>query len=103
MSHHADPAMAERTPDPASDGHVAPTAQAPIWNVFRRRDEKDLWCAVPCDRSVPGFLFSGEWTFSGIGGRNSDSNLVAPEARLAVQLNGFYLFMSFSQNAGLSS
>lgn len=69
------------------------------WNIFRRKDESDLWCAVPCDHSVPPFLFSGEWKYDGLEAAHNSifMKLKEPDARWAVQRNGFYLFMCFSR------
>lgn len=104
MSHDTAAAQAASSREPEEVGQASGSAHAPVWNVFRRRDDKDLWCAVPCDHAVPSFLFSGAWTFGGIEGRRSRfANLAVPEARMAVQLNGFYLFMSFSHHSGLTS
>ncbi len=63
---------------------------APAWNFFRLRDAPDLWCAVPIDRSLPGFLLSGAWGFGGHRIRPGGFRLDA--ALTAEGLNGFYLF-----------
>jgi hypothetical protein len=36
---------------------------ARCYNLFRRKLEEDLYCAVPEDRPVPGFV-AGEWEFA---------------------------------------
>ncbi len=76
-----------------------------LWNVFRRKHESGLCCAVPSDRSVPDFLFSGEWMFSGTGSSSGADtpNLQQPSAAWAADLNGFYLFMCFSARRRVAS
>lgn len=64
-----------------------------IWNMFRRREEGDIWCAVPADTAVPRFLFSGDWDFSGQHPeRRALPGFQRSVARQAVRMNGFYLF-----------
>ncbi|WP_237479671.1 hypothetical protein [Lichenibacterium dinghuense] len=64
-----------------------------IWNMFRRREEGDICCAVPADTAVPRFLFSGEWDF---GGQHAERQALPGFQRAiahqAVRMNGFYLF-----------
>ena len=63
------------------------------WNMFRRREERDIWCAVPADTAVPRFLFSGDWKFSGQQpDRPALPGFQRTVARQAVRMNGFYLF-----------
>jgi hypothetical protein len=99
------PIRGGRSSQTGPNGHAMTRAHHHGWNLFRRRHEVDLWCAVPSDHSVPGFLFSGEWGFGGVS-QLPDSEfrkLQDPEARWAVQWNGFYLFMCFSAASGLAS
>ena len=67
--------------------------EPPAWSLFRRRLERDLWCAIPADAAVPNFLFSGDWDF---GGQHRHPDRVrgfqAGPARQAIDMNGFYLF-----------
>ena len=64
-----------------------------VWNMFKRREEVDLWCAVPAEAAVPPFLFSGDWHF---GGRHSGPGPLPGFRRAvalhSVRMNGFYLF-----------
>lgn len=84
---------------------VAPALSAPVirfgrtYNVFRRKDAAELRCAVPEERTVPGFITDGAWEFAG---RIGDG--AAPprgfDARAAAQLaqwNGFYLFETWGR------
>src|SRR5215217_4549506 len=69
------------------------------YNLFRRPDVPDLYCAVPEDRVVPP-LIGGGWEYTG---RVKEGTTVAlgfrqDWARSGVQLNGFYFF--FSPRAG---
>lgn len=74
-------------------------------NVFRQKHEADLCCAVPSDRSIPDFLFSAEWMFSGTGSSSGADtpNLQQLSAAWAVDLNGFYSFMCFSARRRVAS
>ena len=64
-----------------------------VWNMFKRRMEGDLWCAVPAETAVPRFLFSGEWVY---GGQHPEPRPLPGFQRAiahqAVRMNGFYLF-----------
>lgn len=64
------------------------------YNLFRHKDGDGLCCAVPENRSVPGFLGGGRWTF---GGKLEDKasrplGFDRQAAVTAVRFNGFYLF-----------
>nr|WP_082504636.1 MULTISPECIES: hypothetical protein [unclassified Methylobacterium] len=69
--------------------------QAPhAYNVFRRKQQSALRCAVPQDQPVPTFLHGGDWEFGGtIKGHEPTPAGFRPEAASdAVRLNGFYLY-----------
>ena len=64
------------------------------YNLFRRKNQEELACAVPVDRTLPTFLTDALWEF---GGTTDDKpfcswvfNREAAEA--SVRYNGFYLF-----------
>ncbi|HZB37512.1 MAG TPA: hypothetical protein VE443_05865 [Beijerinckiaceae bacterium] len=64
------------------------------YNLFRRKDGHDVFCAVPEDCVVPAFLDASAWEFSGkIEGLGSSpigfDSRVAPTA---VRFNGCYFF-----------
>jgi len=65
------------------------------YNVFGTR-EIDFYCAVPEDRPVPAFVGSTAWEFLG---RLEESPAVKlPKSlRVAVRLNGFYIFHPFEK------
>ena len=64
-----------------------------VWNMFKRREEGEIWCAVPVDAPIPNFLFSGEWDFSGQHPeRHALPGFQRTLARQSVRINGFYLF-----------
>ena len=64
-----------------------------VWNMFKRREEGEIWCAVPADAAVPRFIFSGDWDYSGQHPeRKALPGFQRSVAHLAVRMNGFYLF-----------
>jgi hypothetical protein len=66
------------------------------FNLFRRRREPDIYCAVPEDRAVPDFLASKRWAFGGKADLHRNPPGFNPQvARTACQLNGFYVFQRF--------
>ena len=67
------------------------------YNLFRRRSEGDLFCAVPEDVPVPNFIETGEWDYSGKAcGSESPSGFDAAAAEISARFNGFHLFVALS-------
>ncbi|MGJ3263701.1 MAG: hypothetical protein ACFE0R_10745 [Salinarimonas sp.] len=68
----------------------------PAYNLFRRRDEPQLYCAVPEHYPVPSFIMGEAWDFGG----RLDNAAAAPlgfhadAARHGVELSGYYLFLA---------
>jgi hypothetical protein len=98
--------------DPASRHSESPTGRSegpstsPIrYDLFRSRDEPELYCAVPENRPAPAFLGSEPWQ---VAGRLAEADPMPlgfdrEAARIGVRLNGFYLFVAFSPIPGLKS
>jgi hypothetical protein len=66
-----------------------------VYNLFRRKGEEDLFCAVPEDYSVPPFLTAEAWAYARTvrhGELLSGFDLAAAED--SVKANGFYVFHS---------
>jgi hypothetical protein len=75
---------------------AAPKRERCTYNVFRRKQDPDLCCAVPEDRPVPGFILPAEWEFLA---KIPDSAHVPQGfrdrgARAGVRFNGFYIFLA---------
>jgi hypothetical protein len=75
------------------------------YDLFRSRDEPELYCAVPEDRPAPAFLASEPWQ---VAGQMTEADPMPvgfdrEAARIGVCLNGFYLFVAFSPILGLRS
>ena len=72
------------------------------YNLFRRKDDDGLCCAVPENRVVPPFVSGGRWTFGGKVGETATPPLGfdGRAAATAVRFNGFYLFQSLERGAG---
>ncbi|HVL73287.1 MAG TPA: hypothetical protein VM434_15580 [Beijerinckiaceae bacterium] len=70
------------------------------YNLFRRKGDTDLFCAVPEECAVPGFLQGRSWEFSGrlSEPRSAPIGFDARAATTGVRLNGFYLFQSFPKH-----
>lgn len=68
---------------------------SPSYNLFRREDKPDLYCAVPDDWAVPTFLRADHWALVGrITKAAALPGFQEEQARSGVRLNGFYLFMA---------
>lgn len=69
-----------------------PTAEA--YNVFCRKREPGLCCAVPQNQPAPSFIRHEAWAFHGTV-RTAEPNLKSfrsEMAREAIRLSGYYLF-----------
>ena len=70
------------------------------YNLFRRKLEEDLFCAVPEDRPVPDFV-AGEWEFRGrLGEAEAEaapSGFRPEAAQAATQTAGYYIFHALPQ------
>ena len=65
------------------------------YNLFRRKREPDLCCAVRQDKPVPPFVQGKEWEFGGTvvdDGAKKPAGFQTSAAREATQLTGFYIF-----------
>ena len=71
------------------------------YNLFRRKRDPNLCCAVPQGRPVPAFIHGETWDFGG----TIASPSVIPlgfqrEAAVeAARLMGYYLFQAFSRRS----
>ena len=68
------------------------------YNLFRRKLEEDLYCAVPEDRPVPGFV-AENWEFRGrLGEAEAAPRGFRPEAaQAATRATGYYIFHASPQ------
>jgi hypothetical protein len=64
------------------------------YNLFRRKDEADLYCAVPEDVAVPAFLTDENWEYARSLDIGKLSGFDAAAAEISAHANGFYLFHS---------
>jgi hypothetical protein len=71
------------------------------YNLFRSKGSNALFCAVPEERSVPGFVTARRWEFSGRldGQRTRPLGFDDKAAAAAVRFNGFYLFADFQRQS----
>ena len=71
------------------------------YNLFRRRRDPNLCCAVPERHPVPPFIQGETWEFAGtIAGPASIPLGFRPEAATeATRLTGYYLFQAFPRLA----
>ncbi len=70
---------------------------ANAFNLFRRKEEPELLCAVPEDRAVPRFIAGETWEFGGTisGSSREHPGFDASAASAATRYNGFYLFQAW--------
>jgi hypothetical protein len=72
-----------------------PQADGPlVLNLFRRRQQPDLFCAVPINQSVPMFLSDGTWMYvSSLDPEKPRPRGFCPlEAREYCRSDGYYVF-----------
>lgn len=64
------------------------------YNVFRRSDAQEIFCAVCQDQPVPPFIDGLSWLYQGTVTDDGPvpTGFLAHVARKASDLNGFYLF-----------
>ena len=70
------------------------------YNLFRRKEEADLYCAVPEDIAVPSFVTQETWEYAQSLELEVLSGFDATAAEASVKANGFYLFHSTETGAG---
>ncbi len=68
------------------------------YNLFRRKADRHICCAVPEDCAVPGFVHGDRWEF---GGRFDEAAVLPgfdPRAAAAsARFNGFYVFAAIGR------
>jgi len=86
-------------------GWTALAASRTRYNLFRRRHEPELYCAVPKGQPAPAFLRSDRWQAAGEIDEAGPMPLGLDweAARIGVRLNGFHLFTAFNPVPGLRS
>lgn len=69
------------------------------YNLFRRKTQRGVYCAVPEDCVVPSFLRATAWDYDGrVSGEAASLLGFDPEAaETGVRFNGFYLFLGFGR------
>lgn len=78
-------------------GPKALAASRVRYDLFRRRYEPELYCAVPKGQPAPAFLQSDLWQAAGEMDEAGPTPLGFDReaARIGARLNGFYLFAAF--------
>ena len=68
------------------------------YNLFRRKGDCELFCAVPEDRIVPSFIDGARWEFLGKldDAGPSPAGFDARSAATSVRFNGCYLFAAIA-------
>ena len=64
------------------------------YNLFRRQNEEDLYCAVPEDVPVPPFVTDERWEWAQSLDVSQLSGFDAKAAEISANRNGFYLISS---------
>jgi hypothetical protein len=66
------------------------------YNLFRRKGETDLFCAVPQNVPVPEFVTEEQWEYARSLDIETLSGFDSNAAQVSAAANGFYLFHSAS-------
>ena len=84
-----------------TQGHSARPAlgagkSGPVYNLFRHKLMPDLFCAVPQDWPVPGFIEGSTWAFAGTVSERTPApaGLDWELAAASVRRSGFVIFQS---------
>jgi hypothetical protein len=64
------------------------------FNLFRRKNEADLYCAVPQDAPVPDFVLEDLWEYAQSIELRDLSGFDAAAAEASASATGYYLFHS---------
>jgi hypothetical protein len=96
---------ASRHAEASASRSECPSISRIRYDLFRSRDEPELYCAVPEDRPAPAFLASQPWQAAGQMAEADPMPLGFDReaARIGACLNGFYLFVAFSSLPALRS
>jgi len=79
---------------PSADSVRARSSMMRTYNLFRRKEEADLYCAVPLDSTIPAFLTDATWEYAEAVDVDDLSGFDAAAAEASSAANGFYLFHS---------
>ena len=79
----------------------SPSGSGAVWpacNLFRHKLTPDLFCVVPQDCPVPGFLEGSTWTFTGTVSENTPgpTGFDRRAAAAGGRLNSFFIFQARS-------
>src|SRR3954453_17526418 len=68
----------------------------PAYNLFRHKLRPDLFCAVPQDCPVPGFIEGSAWAFAGTVGERTlaQAGLDSETPAAGMRRSGFVMFQS---------
>ena len=71
------------------------------YNLFRRKLEPDLCCAIPQDKPIPAFVDGNAWEFAGTvtdTGPRMPAGFKRSAAPIAVSLTGYYVFHALPES-----
>ncbi len=71
---------------------MRPNEFRPAYNLFRRKQHLNLFCAVPEDYPVPAFVDGHGWEHVGTMASAAPLGFEREAAKAIVPLTGFYLF-----------
>jgi len=72
----------------------------PAYNLFRHKLMPDLFCAVPQDWPVPGFIEGSAWAFAGTVGERTPAPGLDLEAAVGMRRSGFIMFQTHTTEPG---
>ena len=84
----------DRTQGRSAQPALGAGKSGPAYNLFRHKLMPDLFCAVPQDWPVPGFIEGSAWAFAGTVGERTPAPGLDLEAAVGMRRSGFIMFQS---------
>jgi len=92
----------DRTQGRSAQPALGAGKSGPVYNLFHHKLMPDLFCAVPQDWPVPGFIEGSAWAFAGTVGERTPApaGLDWETAAAGVRRSGFIMFQTHTTEPG---